>query len=133
MNFRSIANAPELRGKKVLVRVDFNVPLVAGQHDSFSFDKLEKSLATIRFLISRGARVMLMTHLGRPQGKRDPKLSTKVLVPEFSRQLGRRVIWSSGLAGAAEARRAQTLKNGEVLLLENTRFNPGEEKNSPNL
>ncbi|MGH7608649.1 MAG: phosphoglycerate kinase [Candidatus Dormibacteria bacterium] len=117
-------------GKRVLLRVDFNVPLDsqgAVRDDS----RLRASLPTIRDLLERGAAVIVATHLGRPGGKPDPALSTLTLVPPLEQLLHRPVAWAPDCVGPEVERRVADLQPGQVLLLENLRFHPEEEANDP--
>ena len=115
-------------GKTVLVRVDFNVPLRDGQVTDAT--RIARSLPTIEALASRGARVVLISHLGRPQGARVPELSLKALVvPLAGRLPGRRVVFAGDCVGPEAEAALANLGAGEVALLENLRFHPGEEAN----
>jgi phosphoglycerate kinase len=118
-----------LDGKRALVRVDFNVPL---KHGAVSDDlRLRAALPTITYLRDKGARVVLLSHLGRPKGGPDPKHSLRQVVSALERLLGAPIEFIEDLAtGAAVTRR---LPRGGVALVENTRFWPGEEQNDPAL
>ena len=122
----------EIRGQRALVRVDFNVPIDAGGHVGDD-TRIRAALPTIRYLADRGARVVLLSHLGRPKGKPDPQYSLRPVAIRAGELLGRPVafIGSTNTDEAVGATRA--LEPGRVLLLENTRFLPGEEKNDPQL
>ncbi|HEY7193718.1 MAG TPA: phosphoglycerate kinase [Gemmatimonadales bacterium] len=122
--------APQaLDGKRALVRVDFNVPLKNGQVTDDT--RLRASLPTIKYLRDKGARVVLLSHLGRPKGGADPQYSLKQIVPDLEKLLGAPIEFiSDPTAGVAATRR---LTRGGVALVENTRFWPGEEKNDPEL
>ena len=118
-----------LEGKRALVRVDFNVPLKNGKVTDDT--RLRASLPTIRYLREKGARVVLLSHLGRPKGGPDPQYSLKQIVPTFEQLLGAPVEFIPDPAtGFAVTRR---LPRGGVALVENTRFWPGEEQNDPEL
>jgi phosphoglycerate kinase len=118
-----------VRGKRVLVRVDFNVPLEDG---CISDDRrIEESLPTIRWLRQQGARVILMSHLGRPKGKRKPEESLGPVAQRLSELLGVPVPLAADCVGPEVERQAKTLADGDVLLLENLRFHAEEEKNDP--
>jgi phosphoglycerate kinase len=123
---RSLADA-DVRGKRVLVRVDFNVPLRDGGVADDT--RIRAALPTIRYLIDRGASVVLASHLGRPKGKRDPQYSVAPVAERLSALLERPVATVDAVAGPDAERAARNLRPGEVLLLENTRFEPGEETN----
>src|SRR5918994_5290345 len=127
---RSVTEA-EVRGKRALVRVDFNVPLRDGEVADDT--RIRAALPTIRNLLERGAAVVLATHLGRPKGKADPTYSVAPVARSLSELLGQRVATVSVVAGPEAERAATALRPGEVLLLENTRFEPGEESNDPEL
>jgi len=117
-----------LTGKRVFVRVDFNVPF--DEHGNVSDDtRIVESLPTIRHLVEQGARVILASHLGRPKGKRDPKQSLKPVAATLTKHLGKPVAFADDCIGAVAAEAVQTLKNGDVLVLENVRFYADEEKN----
>jgi phosphoglycerate kinase len=125
MNLRSIATAGELRGKTVLVRVDFNGATEGSEA------KLERSLSSIRLLVHRGAKVVLMTHLGRPDGKVVASLSTRPLAVHLAKLLGMKVKQAADVVGPKAKAAVKALKNRDVLMLENLRFEKGEEKNEP--
>jgi phosphoglycerate kinase len=127
---RSIADA-DVTGKRVLVRVDFNVPMRNG--DITDDTRIQATLPTIQSLLERGAAVVLVTHLGRPKGKRDPALSVAPIARRLGKLLGRPVLTTSAMAGPEAERIAASLAPGQVLLLENVRFDPGEETNDPSL
>ena len=127
---RSIADA-DVRGKRVLVRVDFNVPMRDGAITDDT--RIQAALPTIRDLLDRGAAVILATHLGRPKGKPDPKYAVTPIADRLSELLDRPVKTVSAVAGPEAAAAAKKLSPGQVLLLENTRFEPGEEANDPEL
>ena len=129
MAFRTLRSL-ECRGRRVFVRVDFNVPLAAD--GSVADDtRLVASLPTLRYLIEKGARLVVASHLGRPKGKRDPKQSLKPVRERLERFLRMPVAFSEAVTGPEAERLASGLRDGEVLLLENLRFDPREEKNDP--
>jgi phosphoglycerate kinase len=127
---RSITETDVL-GKRALVRVDFNVPLRDGEVADET--RILASLPTIQLLLDRGAAVVLATHLGRPKGKADPAYSVAPVARRLSELLGRPVATVSMVAGPEAERAASALRPGDVLLLENTRFESGEEVNDPDL
>ena len=131
MNTRTIKDlAPaEVRGKRALVRVDFNVPL--DERGGVADDtRIRAAVPTIQALLKAGARVVLCSHLGRPKGKPEPKYSLAPIAPVLSKLLGGRpVTFVPHVVGAEAELATRTLKDGEVCLLENTRFEAGEEKN----
>ena len=121
--------AQALDGKRALVRVDFNVPLKNGKVTDDT--RLRASLPTIKYLRDKGARVILLSHLGRPKGGPDPQYSLKQIIPDLEKLLGAPIEFIPDPAsGVAVTRR---LTRGGVALVENTRFWPGEEKNDPAL
>ena len=131
MSKRGLGDLPAaaLDGKRVLVREDFNVPLKGGAVSDDT--RLRAALPTITYLRERGARVVILSHLGRPKGGPDPQFSLRQVVGTLERLLGAPVEFITDLsAGVAVSRR---LPRGGVALVENTRFWPGEEKNDPEL
>jgi phosphoglycerate kinase len=130
MSFRSIRDA-DVAGKRVLVRVDFNVPLQDGKITDDT--RIRASLPTIQDLTTRGARVILMSHLGRPKGKPNPEFSLAPAARRLEDLLGHAVSFASDVAGESAQSTVGTLQKGQVALLENVRFEPGEEKNDPEL
>jgi phosphoglycerate kinase len=122
----------EVEGKRVLLRADFNVPLGA-DGDVSDDTRIVETLPTIRYLLSKGARVIAMSHLGRPKGKPEPKASLAPVARRLSRLLRMDVPLAPDVAGAESVRLAQALAPGQMMLLENLRFDPGEEKNDPAL
>ena len=124
----------DVQGKRVLVRVDFNVPLHEGSDGSpeVSDDtRIAAAMDTIRELRERGARVVLVSHLGRPKGKRDPKLSLAPVAARLAELTGAPVNLAPGVVGPAVLAATEALAPGQILLLENVRFEPGEERNDP--
>ena len=121
----------EVSGKKVLVRCDFNVPFTNGV---ISDDKrIVSSLPTIEYLLKKGAAVILCSHLGRPKNGPEEKFSMKPVAAKLSELLGMEVILAADVVGEDAVAKAAALKSGEVLLLENVRFEKGETKNDPEL
>lgn len=125
----------DLSNKRVLVRVDFNVPLdeKEGQMVITDATRIQETLPTLKALIAAGAKVILCSHLGRPKGQRDPKQSLAPVAPALSELLGVPVEFSEETTGPVALAKAMALPAGGVLLLENTRFHAGEEKNDAEL
>lgn len=118
----------ELTGKRVFIRVDHNVPL--NEKNEITDDtRIVQSLPTIRSVIEGGGKCILASHLGRPKGKRNPKYSLAPVAERLSRLLGRGVALGSDCVGEGVQEQIQAMEAGEVLLLENLRFHPEEEKN----
>src|SRR5918994_606113 len=125
--FRTLDQA-DLKGRRALVRVDLNVPMENGRVTDAT--RIERILPTIREIAEKGGRVVLLAHFGRPKG-RDPKDSLKPVAAVLAEHLGRPVGFAEDTVGEVAAKAVAGLKDGDVLLLENTRFHPGEEKNDP--
>lgn len=119
----------DFKGKRTLVRVDFNVPLEDGQVTDNT--RIEAALPTIKFLISEGARVILMSHLGRPGGKVDEKLRMDPVAIELANLLQQEITKVDDCTGEDARKAVKEMDEGEVVLLENTRFYPGEKANDP--
>jgi len=121
----------DVKGKKVLVRVDFNVPIKEGvvQDDT----RVRAALPTIEFLLEKGAAVILCSHLGRPKGGPDPKYTMKPVAEYLGKVMGKPVAFAEDCVGEPAVKAAAALKPGDVLVLENTRFHPEEEKNDLDL
>lgn len=128
MGKRLITEA-NVRGKRVLCRCDFNVPLEDGE--IVDDTRIRAALPTIIWLLDHGARVILCSHLGRPKGKAVKQLSLAPLAKRLSRLLDRKVPLADGMVGKAVAKEVDKLGKGDALLLENLRFEPGEEANDP--
>jgi phosphoglycerate kinase len=125
--------AEKLRGQRALVRVDFNVPLDEKGHVSDD-TRIRAALPTLEYLLDRGAKVILLSHLGRPKAKPEPKYSLEPVSRRLAELLPKRKVSFVESTDSDEAQKAtHTLGDGEVLLLENTRFLPGEEKNDDGL
>lgn len=120
----------ELKGKRVLVRVDFNVPL--DENLNITDDtRIVESLPTIKKIIAEGGKAILMSHLGRPKGGPNPKYSLKPTVKRLGELLGKEVKLAPDCIGAETKVMVDTMKDGDVIILENVRFHPEEEKNDP--
>ena len=130
MNLRSFEKA-DVQGKRVLVRVDFNVPM---DRDSIRDDtRIRSAIPTIENLLRRGASVVLISHLGRPKGQANPKYSLRIVADHLATLLKVPVQFVDDIVGAAATEATSNLKPGELLLLENVRFEAGEESNDPDL
>jgi phosphoglycerate kinase len=126
MNKKTVKDI-DLKGKRVLMRVDFNVPMADGK---VTDDKrIRASLPTIRYVLDQGASLLLMSHLGRPKGGPDPVFSLKAAADVLAGLLGRPVKMAPDCVGPEVDALAKALQPGDVLMLENTRFHAGEEKN----
>jgi phosphoglycerate kinase len=119
----------DLKNKRVFIRVDFNVPLAPGGQEITSDKRIKASLATIQYALDHGAGLILASHLGRPKGKVNPEMSLKPVAERLSKLLGRPVKMAPDCIGPEVE--AMKPAPGDVLLLENLRFHPGEEKNDP--
>ena len=119
----------DIAGKRVLVRVDFNVPLADGNVTDAT--RLEESLPTLNELIRGGARLILASHCGRPKGERQDEYSLRPVVGELARLLGLPVAFADDCVGEAARSAVDALADGQVVLLENLRFHAGETKNDP--
>jgi phosphoglycerate kinase len=120
-----------LRGKRVFVRVDFNVPISKEDGKVLDATRLEEAAPTIRELTDAGAVVILASHLGRPKGERNPKYTLRPVVAELERLLGKPVRFAEDCVGPEAERVVGEAGPGDVVLLENLRFHAGEEKNDP--
>lgn len=120
----------QLTGKRVLVRVDYNVPM-NDKGEITDFIRIEASLPTLHYLLDQGAAVILLVHLGRPKGKVNPKFSLKPVAEALSQLIHRPVQFCPDCVGKEAQAAAAQLRNGDILLLENLRFHPEEEKNDP--
>jgi phosphoglycerate kinase len=126
MNKKTVKDI-DLKGKRVIMRVDFNVPMDKGV---VTDDKrIKASLPTIKFVLDQGAALILMSHLGRPKGGPDPEFSLKPAAEVLAGLLGKPVQMAPDCVGPEVEKIAKALKPGDVLMLENTRFHPEEEKN----
>jgi len=124
--FKTIDSEP-VSGKRVLVRVDLNVPMKNGKVTDAT--RIERVVPTLRELADKGARVIVLSHFGRPDGKRVPEMSLKPLVEPLSKALGKPVAFAEDCIGPQAEAAVKELKPGAVLLLENLRFHKEEEKN----
>ena len=121
----------EVAGKRVLCRCDFNVPTKDGKITSDK--RIVAAMPTIEYLVNKGAKVILCSHMGKPKGEWKPELSLKVVADRLSELLGKKVIMAADVAGDDAKAKAAALNNGDVMLLENTRYMKGETKNDAEL
>jgi phosphoglycerate kinase len=119
----------DLKGKRVLTRVDINVPVEDGKVTDTT--RIDRIVPTIKDILAKGGKPILMAHFGRPKGKVIPEMSLKVTVPALEAALGQKVSFADESTGKTNADYIAEMGDGEVLLLENVRFNPGEESNDP--
>ncbi|MBN1148086.1 MAG: phosphoglycerate kinase [Anaerolineales bacterium] len=127
-NKRSITDI-DVQGKRVLVRVDFNVPIKEGQVTDDT--RIRAALPTLEYLLDRGAALILCSHLGRPKGGPDPQFSMRPTAERLSELLNKPVSFAGDCIGPVAEEAANKIKPGDVLVLENTRFHDGEKKNDP--
>ncbi|MCE5270715.1 phosphoglycerate kinase [bacterium] len=129
MNKKTVKDVA-LKGKRVLMRVDFNVPL--DENLKVTSDKrIRAAVPTIKYILEQGGRLVLMSHLGRPKGEKNPKFSLEPCVPVLSGLLGKPVQFVDDCVGDKVKAKVDALKDGEVIILENLRFYKEEEKNDP--
>ncbi len=119
----------DVAGKRVLVRVDFNVPLADGAVTDDT--RVRAALPTLRYLMDRNAKVIIVSHLGRPKGEPDPQFSLRPVRRTLQRLIGRNVTFVPETVGPDATEAVERMVDGEVLMLENVRFNPGEKANDP--
>ncbi len=129
-NKKSIVDI-DVAGKRVLCRCDFNVPTKGGRITSDK--RIVAALPTIKYLVEHNARVILCSHMGKPKGEWKPELSLKIVADRLSELLGKEVVMAADVAGEDAKAKAAALKDGDVMLLENTRYIKGETKNDPEL
>lgn len=129
MNKKTVRDI-DLKNKKVLVRCDFNVPMDENKNITDN-RRIVAALPTIKYLLEQNCKVVLCSHLGRPKGEFKPEYSLKPVAKELSRLLGKEVIMAEDVIGEDAKTKAQNLKNGEILLLENVRFHREETDNDP--
>ncbi|MDD5937477.1 MAG: phosphoglycerate kinase [Clostridiales bacterium] len=123
----------DVKGKKVLLRCDFNVPQDKATGAITDDKRIVAALPTIRYLLDNGAAVIACSHLGKPKDGPDPKLSLAPVAKRLSELLGKPVVMAADVVGPDAAAKAAALKPGEIMLMENTRFEKGETKNDPEL
>jgi phosphoglycerate kinase len=126
--FRTLDQA-DVKGRRVLVRVDLNVPMADGKVADET--RIRAVVPTIAEIADKGGKVILLAHFGRPKGGADPAFSLRQVVPALSAALGRPVAFAADCVGEIAEAAVAAMKDGDILLLENTRFHKGEEKNEP--
>lgn len=126
-SFKTLDTIGDISGKRVLVRVDLNVPMAEGKVTDAT--RIERVLPTITELSDMGAKVVLLAHFGRPKDGPDPALSMRPIAMATEELLGRKVGFAGDCIGEGAAKAVASMKDGDILLLENTRFHKGEEKN----
>jgi 3-phosphoglycerate kinase len=127
--FKTLDDLKDIAGKRVLVRVDLNVPVADGKVSDTT--RIERVAPTIKELSDKGAKVILLAHFGRPKGEPVADMSLKPIASAVEGVIGRTVAFAGDCIGQAASDAIAALKNGDILLLENTRFHKGEEKNTP--
>ena len=120
----------DLKGKKVFVRCDFNVPMDENQNITDN-TRIVAALPTIKYLLEQNCKIILASHLGRPKGEVKPEFSLKPVAKELSKLLGKEVIMANDVIGEDATTKAENLKEGEIMLLENVRFHREETDNDP--
>ena len=128
-SFKTLDDLGDIKGKRVLVRVDLTVPVTDGEVSDTT--RIERVAPTIRELSDKGAKVILLAHFGRPKGGPDPEFSLKIVAPSVEAVLDRKVHFAEDCIGEKAASAVAGLEPGGILLLENTRFHKAEEKNEP--
>jgi phosphoglycerate kinase len=128
MTFRTL-NGVDVSGKRVLLRADLNVPVRDGKISDLT--RIERLSPTIRELSGKGAKVIVCSHFDRPKGKRVPEMSLAPMAVALGQVLGRKVGFADDCIGPPAQKAVAAMANGDVLVLENTRYHAGEEKNDP--
>ena len=129
MNKKTVKDI-DLKGKKVFVRCDFNVPMDENQNITDN-TRIVAALPTIKYLLEQNCKIILASHLGRPKGEVKPEFSLKPVAKELSKLLGKEVIMANDVIGEDATTKAENLKEGEIMLLENVRFHREETDNDP--
>ena len=129
MNKKTVKDI-DLKGKKVFVRCDFNVPMDENQNITDN-TRIKAALPTIKYLLEQNCKIILASHLGRPKGEVKPEFSLKPVAKELSKLLGKEVIMANDVIGEDATSKAENLKEGEIMLLENVRFHREETDNDP--
>lgn len=130
MTKKSVADV-QVQDKRVIVRVDFNVPLDKKTGEITDDKRIQAALPTIRYLVEQGARVILVSHLGRPKGGPEPKYSMKPAADRLAELLGQPVLLAVDVIGADAKAKVAAMQPGQIVMLENVRFHKEETKNSP--
>ncbi len=131
MTFRTLDDLGDIRGKRALVRVDLNVPMADGRVTDDT--RLRALLPTVLELADKGAKVLLLAHFGRPKGAKHSEMSVSMVLDALEKVLGREIMFVPEIAGDVVSQSVGILADGDIALLENTRFWPGEEQNDPEL
>ncbi len=131
MAFRTLDDLGDIKGKRALVRVDLNVPMADGRVTDET--RLRALLPTVLELADKGAKVLLLAHFGRPKGAKHSEMSVSMVLDALQEVLGREIMFVPEIAGDIVTQSVGILADGDIALLENTRFWPGEEKNDPEL
>jgi phosphoglycerate kinase len=131
MAFRTLDDLGDIKGKRALVRVDLNVPMADGRVTDEA--RMRALLPTVLELADKGAKVLLLAHFGRPNGAKHSEMSVSMVLDSLQEVLGREIMFVPEIAGDVVAQSIGILADGDVALLENTRFWPGEEANDPEL
>jgi phosphoglycerate kinase len=131
MAFRTLDDLGDIKGKRALVRVDLNVPMADGRVTDET--RMRALLPTVLELADKGAKVLLLAHFGRPKGAKHSEMSVSMVLDALQEVLGREIMFVPEIAGDVVAQSVGILADGDIALLENTRFWPGEEKNDPEL
>lgn len=130
MPIRYIDQLKDIKGKMVFIRVDFNVP--QDEKGNITEDtRIAGAVPTIKYAVEQGAKVVLASHLGRPKGEKKPKYTMAPAAKRLSQLLGKKVVQAPDCFGPEVDKLIATMKSGDVVMLENVRFYPGEEKNDP--
>jgi phosphoglycerate kinase len=131
MAFRTLDDLGDIKGKRALVRVDLNVPMADGRVTDEA--RMRALLPTVLELADKGAKVLLLAHFGRPNGAKHSEMSVSMVLDSLQEVLGREIMFVPEIAGDVVAQSVGILADGDIALLENTRFWPGEEANDPDL
>ncbi|MFO7881645.1 MAG: phosphoglycerate kinase [Kosmotogaceae bacterium] len=121
----------DLKGKKILMRVDFNVPIDKETGEVTDDTRIKAALPTIKYVIEQGGKAILVSHLGRPKGERKPDFSLKPVAKRLERLIGKHITFVEDCIGEAPMKVINAMNDGEIVLLENVRFYAGEKKNDP--